>query len=288
MVRGAGPFRWEPSKVGGVERTVIRPLTDEDRRQAHTLLNAAPEYNLYMLGNMEALGFACEFCQFWGDFAGDGRLRAVLNRYMSGWVIYGAADADWSALGRIVDAHPTPATRLQDNPGGVASFLPYLQAYEASSLSRQTLMSLNATHFTAVSAPAAVVVRRATDADFAALVAFYADAEQMTRSPAAIEQPLQRGRIWLATEAGAIVSAALTNAETSQSAMIGGVFTPPPARGRGLSQAVCSALCQELLADGKRPVLYWDTPAAGAVYRRVGFRAIGAWRSVRLAQSTPG
>jgi predicted GNAT family acetyltransferase len=64
--------------------------------------------------------------------------------------------------------------------------------------------------------------------------------------------------------------------------MIGGVYTPPAMRGRGLSQAVCSALCAELMAAQKQPILYWDTPAAGAVYRKLGFCATGTWRSVWL------
>jgi len=89
--------------------------------------------------------------------------------------------------------------------------------------------------------------------------------------------------LWLAEEQGQIQAAALTNAEAAGMAIIGGVFTRPAARGRGLSQAVCSALCQELLAEGVQPVLYWRNPAAGTVYRKLGFRPIGEWRAVWLA-----
>jgi len=79
-----------------------------------------------------------------------------------------------------------------------------------------------------------------------------------------------------------VLATALTNAEIRHRAMIGGVFTDPAVRGRGLSQAVCSALCAELLAEGKQPALYWANPAAGTVYRKLGFRLIGQWRSVWL------
>jgi predicted GNAT family acetyltransferase len=79
-----------------------------------------------------------------------------------------------------------------------------------------------------------------------------------------------------------MVAAALTNAETDSLAMIGGVYTPPEWRGRGLSQAVCAALCADLLAAALTPVLYWKTPSAGAVYRKLGFQTIGVWRAVRL------
>ncbi len=262
---------------------MIRPLTNADRELVVPFLSSSPEINLYLLGNVETPGFEESYCQFWGDFeAKTGRLRAVLNRYMTGWVVFGEADADWPALGRILDEYPETAKRLQDNPMGIESFLPFLRRYRASKLSVQELMALDAADFHPVAPRSGVVIRRAVWEDLPQLVAVYADAEHMTRTPAAVEIPLRDRRIWLAEQGGAVVSVALTNAETAGMAMIGGVFTLPHARGQGLSQAVCSGLCAELLALGKRPVLYWENKAAGTVYRKLGFHPIGAWRSVHL------
>lgn len=264
---------------------MIRQLNEADRTVTNTFLSLAPHFNLYMLGNLEKLGFDAEFCQFWGDFAPDadgGALRAVLNRYMTGWTIYGAAAADWAALGAILDQHPAGGARLQDNPGGIDSFLPYLHRYRAEHMEREEVMVLQPANFQPAAPPAGVGIRRATLADLPRLTAFYANAEHMSRTPAAIERPLRDTRLWLAEQAEQLVATALTNAETHNLAMIGGVYTPPAARGRGLSQAVCSALCAELLAEQKQPVLYWGTPAAGAVYRKLGFSSTGQWRSVWL------
>jgi len=264
---------------------MIRPLTEVDRAATVAFLAAAPHFNLYMLGNLEKLGFAHDFCEFWGDVAevgGQPVLTAVLNRYMSGWTVYGQAEADWQGLGAILDAHAIKPERLQDNPGGVASFLPYLQRYRAEHEEIEAVMDLPAETFQPLPAPAGVTIRRGTLADLGKLVAFYRDADTMTRTPAAVERPLRDTRLWLAEENGDVISAALTNAETSNLAMIGGVFTPPTQRGRKLSQAVCSALCADLLTAGKQPVLYWGNPAAGAVYRKLGFQPQGEWRSVWL------
>lgn len=264
---------------------MIRLLNETDRAPAIDLLEASSATNLYLLGNMESLGFDADFCQFWGDFGEDSRLRAVLNRYMSGWTIYGLPSADWSALAAVIDNHPIPATRLQDNPGGIDSLIPYLHRYDAKEVHTEQLMTLDAGNFHQLDGAPGVLVRRAEQSDVAALVDLFADAGQMTRSPEAVKRPLNDTRIWLAEIGGEVRSVALTNAETSTLAMIGGVFTPPAWRGRGLSQAVCSALCAELLAEGKRPVLYWDTPAAGAIYRKLGFHDVGQWRSVWLEKN---
>lgn len=264
---------------------MIRLLTEADRAVTVNFLSDAPQFNLYMLGNLEKLGFANPICEFWGDVVEQGGktvVRAVLNRYMMGWTVYGVGATEWAALGAILDQHPAGANRLQDNPGGIDSFLPHLQRYQAENIEIEEVMDLRPSDFRPILAPSGVIIRRATPADLPQLIDFYANAEHMSRSPAAVERPLRDTRLWLAEEAGNILATALTNAETSHLAMIGGVYTPPTMRGRGLSQAVCSALCADLIADQKQPILYWGTPAAGAVYRKLGFRATGTWRSVWL------
>ncbi len=261
---------------------MIRQLHDGDRAALAELLEQEPARNLYLLGNMEALGFTAPYCQFWGDLDEAGGLRAVINRYMIGWSVYGLAGSDWAGLAQVIDEHPVVATRLQDNPGGVESLLPFLHRYRAERVHVEELMELRGERFNPSAPPAGVELRRASLADLAELARFYAHAGHMARTPTAVERPLRDRRIWVADEDGYIVAAALTNAETAALAMVGGVYTPEAQRGRGLASAVCSALCAELLAEGKTPVLYWDTPAAGHIYRKLGFVPLGRWRSVWL------
>jgi uncharacterized protein len=261
---------------------MIRRLGEREREAVLSLLRQQPEMNLYALGNIEASGFDTLFSEFWGDFDEQGRVRAVLNRYMTGWVIYGLAGAAWDQLGKIVDSHPIKAERIQDNPGGIDSFLPYLRRYRVRKLMEEELMTLAEADFRPFAPAEGIVVRRAVWNDLGDLVAFYAEAEEMRRVPEAVERPLRERRIWMATVDGIPYATALTNAEIADQAMIGGVYTKPQARGQGLSRMVMSALCAELLHEGKQPVLYWENPTAGAVYRKLGFQPIGIWRSVRL------
>jgi uncharacterized protein len=262
---------------------MIRQLGEADRAAVIELLEQAPQLNLYLLGNLESPGFDQEFCEFWGDVR-DGYLAGVINRYMTGWSVYGRAETDWAGFGALVDAHMVTAERLQDNPGGISSLLPYLSRYTSRDLYVETLMELPMTELRPHTAPAGFVVRRATLDDLAGLAALYAGAEDMARTPAQIERPLRDRRIWMVEKDGEVVAAALTNAETESLAMIGGVYTAPRWRGAGLSQAVCSALCAELIATGRQPALYWQNPSAGHVYTKLGFRPIGTWRSVRLVR----
>jgi predicted GNAT family acetyltransferase len=269
---------------------MIRRLQEIDRASLMALLSAAPQLNLFLLGNLESNGFDTDFCEFFGDVYDDGengkngRVRAVVNRYMSGWTVYGEADADWAGLGKIVDMHDLKTIRLQDNPGGIASFLPFLQRYTADSIVEEELMALPESGLKPQSAHAGFVVRKATMDDLAGLTTLYADAGSMSRVPLAVERPLRNFRVWLALKNERIVAVALTNAETKRLAMVGGVFTVPAWRGNGLSQAVCSSLCAELIETGRQPILYWQNPTAGYVYSKLGFRPIGTWRAVKMTQ----
>jgi GNAT superfamily N-acetyltransferase len=265
----------------------IRRLQETDRAAVMALLAAAPHYNLYLMGNLVKVGLARDFCEFWGDVA-DGAVRGVINRYFTGWTLYGRADADWPGLVAVLDEHPVAAQRLQDNPGGVPSVLPLLRQYTATQVEVEELMQLLPADFRPAAAPPGIQVRRAVSDDLPGLITHYADAEQMTRSPAAVERPLRDTRIWIGLDGGTLVSAALTNAEATALAMVGGVYTQLGWRNRGIGQAVVSALCAELIRDGLRPALYWVAPAAGTVYRKLGFRRIGDWRSVHLTRRGDG
>jgi GNAT superfamily N-acetyltransferase len=268
---------------------MLRALGPADYDGTVRLLSMSPALNLYMLGNLEKHGFGADFCEFWGDFedvvGANVTPRAVLNRYMNGWSVYGLPDADWRGLAAVMDDHPEAGTRLQDNPGGIESFLPFLRRYAVDQVTEEELMALRTEDFRPASTLPNCEVRRATLADLDALAALYAEAEHMTRTRAAVERPLRHTRVWTALTGGEMRAAALTNAETSGLAMIGGVYTLPAWRGQGLSQVVCSALCAELLGEGIQPFLYWDTPAAGAVYRKLGFHRVGVWRSAWIRRA---
>lgn len=265
---------------------MIRGLVEEDRTSAVALLSQAPEYNIYALGNIKSAGFdEPELSQFWGDFDERRQLRGIINRYMTGWVIYGEPNADWGGLAGVMDSHTVVAGRLQDNPVGIDSLMPFLKNYRVSQRSIQSFMALSQGEFAPAPPREDIKIRRATLSDVTALVDFYADAGHMSRSTKGVSQPIEHTRLWFAEHQGEICSAALTNAETDDAAMIGGVYTPEKFRNRGYSYSVCSQLCADLSAAGKRPILYWETPAAGVVYKRLGFRKIGDWRALRLQRT---
>ena len=81
-----------------------------------------------------------------------------------------------------------------------------------------------------------------------------------------------------------IVSTASSVAETNDSAMIIGVATEPDERyrKRGYASACVFRLVKDLKKKGKSACLFYDNPAAGSIYKKMGFQNIGFWKMIRF------
>ena len=64
--------------------------------------------------------------------------------------------------------------------------------------------------------------------------------------------------------------------------MIVGVGTLKEYRGRGYASWLVGKLCQDLLDDGKGFIcLFYNNPAAGRIYHRIGFSEMGEYGLLR-------
>ena len=56
-------------------------------------------------------------------------------------------------------------------------------------------------------------------------------------------------------------------------------------RGQGLASACMRVLCRRLLENRDAVCLFYDNPAAGRIYKRLGFRDIGFWAMAQRQQA---
>lgn len=86
------------------------------------------------------------------------------------------------------------------------------------------------------------------------------------------------GLHWVLERRGEIVSYSAFNAALPDCVQVGGVFTPPPLRGRGYGRAVVAGTLIEARAGGvEHSVLFTseDNAPAQAAYRALGYRDVG-------------
>jgi hypothetical protein len=269
-----------------------RPETWTQRlREVHALelgqlLDTAPDYTLFLGNNLERYGLEDPFIHFWGTFR-DGLLIATLM--MSGQRA-GIYTLDTSCLRPLMDIARRQRITFLMGPHEMMQFalsslaeLPILrqEAHLFANLPAERFRPHLARH------PSGVIVRRATPDDIEALTRLYTGAAGFEH--ASIEQVRQAMidrvyslRSYVVETQGRLVSAASTSAETFSGAMIGGVWTLPNERDQGYSTLAVTALAAELLAEGRRPSLFYleDNAPAAHVYRKIGFQERGRWAVV--------
>ena len=74
-----------------------------------------------------------------------------------------------------------------------------------------------------------------------------------------------------------IICHAGTYAELPELAVIGGVITSIPYRGKGFSKETLSSLCKELISENKRVFSFYYIPSATKMHTGVGFKQIEEW-----------
>jgi predicted GNAT family acetyltransferase len=70
----------------------------------------------------------------------------------------------------------------------------------------------------------------------------------------------------------------MTSAKSAFGVMLIGVVTDRDLRNRGIATYLVTKLCRQCLQEKvPRVCLFYDNPAAGSIYRKIGFREIGIY-----------
>ena len=268
---------------------LVRRLSERDQPLMEALFATQPGYTLFLSANLGYLQSSIDLVRYWGAGAGQ-RLAAVLMMVGQRAMMYAEPEVDLSHLAEIAVEHQVDF--MMGQPECVDCLV--LQLPKDDRLDRREEHFLAecpvpCRQIPAMNLPPGVLVRRAHPSDLEALTTLYYRSDGFESLPKDQVRRTMYGRIrslrtWVAESEGKLLSAASTSAETANAAMIGGVWTAPDARRRGLSTAVMSALSRELIEEGRRPYLFYLTGnvAAAHVYTQVGYRAVGHWSVIYL------
>ncbi|MGJ8544223.1 MAG: GNAT family N-acetyltransferase [Sulfitobacter sp.] len=98
-----------------------------------------------------------------------------------------------------------------------------------------------------------------------------------------VARALGSADLGLLIEEGRPAAMAGISARLPDMVQIGGVYTPPPARGRGLGRRVTAAVLANAARQGAtQAVLFANGPAAVRAYEAIGFRQIGQYQIALL------
>ncbi len=227
------------------------------------------------------------------------RITGVVSRFWNGNLAF-ETDAHQTALARaVLEASGRPLRGLVGPAAQVAAARAGLGLTDAPATmdSVEDLFALAIDDLRVPPALAAgdVLCRRAVPGDLDVIApwraAYFVEAlgepegeETARQARASIERGVERGTTYVLEADGALVSLSAFNAWIPECAQIGGVYTPPPLRGRGYGRAVVAGSLQIIQAEAGTPrsVLFTevDNVPAQRAYRALGYERVGDYALV--------
>lgn len=287
----------ENQSTTGARGVVVRPLQADDDAAARRFLQDDHGYGLFITGNLLSYGFGYGDVRYWGQFRQHVGAAGQADLDLTGLLMFTGESATlYAPPGVNVDL--LIALALQEPLHFIMGRDDLMDVAEAQAprpvvrTETHYFADLTARRFTRseLTLPAQTSVRRGTLRDIEGLARLYYGAtgfEDLTFAQVrnVMTNRVTRLRTFLVERQGEILAAASTSAESYTAAMIGGVWTAPWARGRGISTTVVGALCGELLRERKRPYLFYLTENGPAerVYEKLGFHVTGGWRVIYFA-----
>lgn len=261
---------------------MLQKLWEEDRAAILDYVSAEPEMNLFFIGDVENFGVDGETVEVWADVREEMWSGLVL-RFLDNYCYYSRErEPDVRAAAEFLHG------RTVDCISGKQELVERLAPAFPGAVCKQTYLS-RCTAPVSAPLPEGTVLRRMCSADVPQLLelyqgiaefsASYETPEKLEREQTSLCRQLEAGSIAVGAYAGGqLVSAVTSAADNSMSAMMIGMATRVGWRGRGLAGAVMSEAVRTLLAGGRKFVcLFYDNPAAGRIYRSLGFSELGEY-----------
>lgn len=256
----------------------MKKITLSESKRLLPFLRKEKEFNLFIIGDLENAKPDSDYIELFID----GKLenpKGILLRYFKFFLVYSPDEMDYEGAARIIKEFEG-ARVVSGKEECVNEIKPYLEnkIKEEAKLYFATLQEpiLPESEYK-IKKLALDNVNKVTDL-------LSTITEFGSRDDETFIAGIKNGsaRSYYLEKDGEVVATASTSAETSEMAMIVAVATAKNHRKKGYATAVMSKLCSDLIEEGKSACLFYDNPAAGKIYNRIGFREIGFWKMLRF------
>lgn len=260
---------------------MVRLLTQNDNEQTMRFLKQDPEFNIFIIGDIEQFGYESDFQTLWGEFE-DNELVAVLLQYRENVVYYSSEKRSIEPFKAILVGMPYQI--LNGKKEVIEVFEKYLEGWEVKDMYFASLRE-----FSKEDVDTNNVTILTTYDDFCEEYNMLANVDEFNTGSREKMEDYATHMSEIATEGkracyglrvdGTLVSVATVVAENSVNGMVIGVATDQNHRKKGYASVVLNKLCDDYLNVKKKSVcLFFDNPKAGKIYHRLGFKDIGMYR----------
>ncbi|MEY8356940.1 GNAT family N-acetyltransferase [Lachnospiraceae bacterium 54-53] len=267
----------------------MKKLTGRDYRDAMDYILKEPEFNLFIIGDLEIYGLDDpDVAAYTSDSWNGGTFPYFLLDYRNNYVFY-SHEENFPAEEVAEFLSGCPMKNLSGKKSLIQRLLMYLKDLELVPTYMARLDSVSD------GIPSAPGARRLTEEDIPAILnllfqigEFYTLKE---KTPEENREDIRAsithgGRMYGIIQDDVLVSVAGTTAENSMSAMVVSVGTLPAYRKKGYATSLVARLCGDCLKEGMKFLcLFYHNPEAGHIYRKLGFSELGQYAMVRTRNS---
>lgn len=255
---------------------MFRKLSNSDKDKLFKFLEKEKAYNLFILGDVENFGFESDFQELWAEFDGE-NYSAVLLRYKNFIIVSSYGEFNVNIFVDKIKSFEG-IQGISGKEWVIDLLAPH---FNFKKIRKQYLAQLSDIN----DIPEELLSDRSEVAKTEDAIEVHALGESIVEFSdfkSTVEGTKERifgnnSRTFCYRENEKIVSIASSTAEIATAAMVVGVCTHPEFRGKGYASKCTASLSYELLQEGKQPCLFYDNPAAGKIYRKMGYKEIGKW-----------
>lgn len=258
---------------------MIRKLKETDRKSVLEYLYNDPNYNIFIIGDIENYGFDNPIQVIYGELDENNNYLSVFLRYRNNGIYY-------SHLIRFNKEYLAIFEKERfDNfsaKSGLSDLIkPYLKAFK---MQREYFCKADKiTEYVKINDLEIKELKTKDDCEklYDLLIRIEEfkigrqSKEEFIRGKLA---SMKMGKTFFIEEDNKIVSTVATTAETTKSAMVVAVATDAKYRKKGYVTQLLIHLMKIYILDLKKELcLFYDNPKAGNIYLKLGFEKIGTW-----------
>lgn len=251
---------------------MITKLNSKHHEILMDYLKKEPEYNLFIIGDIERYGYENYFVSVWADINKNGKIQGVLFRNSDYIMFYSDGKYDVEGFSKL--ASNMKFSEISGKTETIKDLAKNLN-----------LQKVRHVHFCKLNENALltekyddVKIKKIKFGNINKIVKLYEIIDEFENTTCDnVRNGLKTGRGYCIEVDRKIVAMAKSTSENKTHAMIVGVATHPNYRKRGLATKCMVKICSELLNENKIPCLFYDNEEAGKMYKKLGFKDIGNW-----------
>ncbi|MDB8789678.1 GNAT family N-acetyltransferase [Romboutsia sp. 1001216sp1] len=251
---------------------MILKIDEKYHKKVVDYLSKEPEFNLFIVGDIERFGYDNSFFSVWADIDRSGNIEGVLVKYLDFLTFYSHSKFNVKRFSNFIDK--LDYTEISGKTACLEKFEKNLNINRKRIVSFCKLLTTKNLENTMKSAN----VKKIRFGNIGKVVKLYEVIEEFENTTVEnIKNLLKTGRGYYIPCDKQVVAMAKSTLESQKYGLIVGVGTHPNYRNKGYATVCISKLCRELLEEGKIPCLFYDNEEAGKIYRKLGFKEIGKW-----------